>query len=71
MKTNRKKTMHQHEETRIDDEPVIISLEAYRQANVRPDDQPPEPTNDHDTRPDEAYWAGRNLAMRRSARWAA
>ena len=53
------------------DEPVIISLEAYRQANASPDDKPPEPTDDKDPKVNEAFWAGRNLAMRRSARWAA
>jgi len=63
--------MNQHEDFHVDDEPVIISLEAYRQATARPDDHPPEPTNDKDPRTDDAYWAGRNLAMRRSARWAA
>ncbi len=52
-------------------EPVIVSLEAAREALLRPDDHPPEPTNDDDPKPDEAYWAGRNHAMRRSARWAA
>ena len=50
---------------------MIISLEAYRQANARPDDNPPEPTDGNDPKTDEAFWAGRNLAMRRSARWAA
>ena len=34
-----------------DDEPVIISMEAYRQANPLPDDHPPEPTDDKDPRP--------------------
>ena len=53
------------------DEPVIISLEAVRQALARPDDKPPEPTHDNDPKADDAFWAGRNHAMRRSARWAA
>ena len=55
----------------LHDEPAIISLEAYRQANVLPDDNPPAPTDGGDPKTNEAYWAGRNLAMRRSARWAA
>ncbi len=61
-----------YEEPNSDDEPVILSLEAFRQANSRPDDQPPQPTGGEDEKkPDEAFWAGRNHAMRRSARWAA
>ena len=60
-----------YEEPESEDEPIIISLEAYRQANARPDDQPPQPTDDHDPKTEESYWAGRNHAMRRSARWAA
>ena len=61
-----------YEEPESEDEPIILSLEAFRQANSRPDDQPPQPTDDRDQEPkDEAYWAGRNHAMRRSARWAA
>jgi hypothetical protein len=56
------------------DEPVILSLEAHR--NSLPDDKPPEPTDGKDAegkdpKADEADWAGRNHAMRRSARWAA
>ena len=56
------------------DEPRIFSLEAYRLANQRPDDHPPEPTEAAeaaDPTKTEAFWAGRNHAMRRSARWAA
>ncbi len=53
------------------EEPSIISLEASRQANSMPDDHPPEPSGGDDPKADEAYWAGRNFAMRRSARWAA
>jgi hypothetical protein len=64
--------MDNHEEPLYDDEPVILSLEAYRRAMASPDDQPPQPTNDRDDpRAHEAYWSGRNHAMRRSARWAA
>jgi len=63
--------MRKHEEPHSDDQPVILSLEAFRQANPRPDDKPPEPTDDRDKTAEEAYWAGRNHAMRRSARWAA
>lgn len=60
-----------NEDLQTDDEPVIISLEAYRQANALPDDNPPEPTDGNDPKANEAFWAGRNHAMRRSARWAA
>ncbi len=63
--------MKDHKDPLPQDEPVIISLEAFRQAQTRPDDNPPEPTADDDPKADDAYWAGRNLAMRRSARWAA
>jgi len=66
-----KNFMKDHEDPQSHDEPVIISLEAFRKAQARPDDNPPEPSDDHDPKADEAYWAGRNLAMRRSARWAA
>jgi hypothetical protein len=60
-----------YEEPRPEDEPVILSLEEYRRAIARPDDPPPQPTDENDPRADESYWAGRNSAMRRSARWAA
>ena len=63
--------MKDEKEPQTHDEPVIISLEAYRQANGLPDDTPPEPTDGNDPKTDDAYWAGRTLAMRRSARWAA
>jgi hypothetical protein len=65
--------MNIFEEPQSDDEPVILSLEAYRRAQqARPDDLPPQPSDDdHDPRADETYWSGRNHAMRRSARWAA
>ena len=63
--------MKNHEDPQPHDEPVIISLEAFRQADARPDDNPPEPTDGNDPKADDAFWAGRNLAMRRSARWAA
>ena len=53
------------------DEPIIISLEAYREANPHPEDSPPSPSDEPDPKAEEAYWAGRNHAMRRSARWAA
>ena len=49
------------------DEPIIISLEAYREANSRPEDRPPPPVDQRDPKAEEAYWAGRNHAMRRSA----
>ena len=60
-----------YEEPESKDEPIILSLEAFRQAAARPDDQPPQPSDDSDPKAEEAYWAGRNHAMRRSARWAA
>jgi len=61
---------NQPEEQSEHDEPIILSFEAYKQAQPKPDGQPPLPTND-DQPQDEDFWAGRNLAMRRSARWAA
>ncbi len=59
------------EDSHPNDEPVIISLEAYRHSNATADDNPPEPPNDNDPEADKVFWAGRNHAMRRSARWAA
>jgi len=57
------------------DEAVTISLEDFRRNQTLPDDKPPEPSKDSDDpqvdKTDEAFWAGRTLAMRRSARWAA
>jgi hypothetical protein len=67
----RKKNLRKHEEPQLPGEPVIISLDSVRQANARPDDHPPEPTNGNDHKGGESFWAGRNLAMRRSARWVA
>ena len=67
----REKIVKDHEDSEPVDEPVIISLEDYREAHPVPDDKPPEPTDGDDPKADEAFWAGRNLAMRRSARWAA
>jgi hypothetical protein len=63
--------MKDHDVPSPADEPVVISLEEYRQAQTRPDDKPPAPTDGNDPKTDDAYWAGRTLAMRRSARWAA
>jgi hypothetical protein len=63
--------MQDHEDPQSHDEPLILSLEAARQAAARPDDNPPEPTDGNDPKADEIFWAGRNFAMRRSARWAA
>jgi hypothetical protein len=63
--------MKNQDQPMSEDEPVILSIEAFRQAKGLPDDKPPEPTNDKDLKANEAYWAGRTLAMRRSARWAA
>jgi hypothetical protein len=67
----RYKLMKKHEKIQPSGEPMIISLEAARQTNARPDDDPPDPSDGNDTKPDEAFWAGRNNAMRRSARWVA
>jgi hypothetical protein len=67
----REKIMNDNENPEILDEHVIISLKDYREANALPDDTPPEPTDGNDPKASEVYWAGRNLAMRRSARWAA
>ncbi len=61
-----------YEEPDSEEEPIILSMEEFRRTKLRPDEPPPEPTDERgDPRPDEAYWAGRNHAMRRSARWAA
>ncbi len=51
------------------DEPIIISLEAARK-DGQPTD-PPDPSDSADPKVEENFWAGRNHAMRRSARWAA
>lgn len=53
------------------EEPIIISLESYREAHPRPEDTPPPPSDQPDPTTEETYWSGRNHAMRRSARWAA
>ncbi len=63
--------MNDQEDPELIDEHVIISLKDYREANARPDDTPPEPTGGDDSDANDVFWAGRNLAMRRSARWAA
>ncbi len=56
------------------EEPVILSFEAFKKGDVQPgnhpDDQPPQTTDEGQPQGDD-FWAGRNLAMRRSARWAA
>ena len=65
------KVMKILEDSHPQDEPVIISLEAYRRANSVANDKPPEPPDDNDPKFDEVFWAGRNHAMRRSARWVA
>ena len=53
------------------DEPTILSIERY--LNLDPPGRDPRPErSEHEDGPhSEKYWAGRNLAMRRSARWAA
>jgi hypothetical protein len=54
------------------DEPVILSIEAYRRSDPPSGHDPRPERSDRDVEPRiESYWAGRNLAMRRSARWAA
>ena len=62
--------MKDHQDHQSPDEPAVISLEEYRRTHALPDDKPPA-TDGTDPKTDEAYWAGRSLAMRRSARWAA
>ena len=47
------------------DGPIVLSLDAFRREQTPPDDEPPGPSGDR-----EAYWAGRNHAIRFSARWA-
>jgi hypothetical protein len=52
-------------------EPEILPLWLYQGPGPQDDDHQPEgPDYEDDTRA-ETFWAGRNLAMRRSARWAA
>jgi hypothetical protein len=63
--------MKDHESPQPHDAPATISLEEYRLAQGLPDDKPPEPTKDNGPQTDDAHWANRTLAMRRSARWAA
>ena len=67
----RNRPMKKRDQLPSHDEPVIISFESVRQANARPDDDPPDPSDGHDPTTDESFWAGRNNAMRRSARWVA
>ena len=67
----RKKLMENHADPELRDEPTILSMDGAVQANTRPDDNPPAPTNGNGPKAEEGFWAGRNLAMRRSARWAA
>lgn len=55
----------------IDDEPTILPFRAYQRQDPPPDDdQPDNPDKDRHSRI-EMFWAGRNHAMRHSARWAA
>jgi hypothetical protein len=63
--------MENHKDAKLHDEGNIFSLEAYRKANSLPDDKPPGPTKDGDRKAGKDIRAGRRLAMRRSARWAA
>ena len=58
------------EHSHPNDEPVIFSLEAYRNAVALADDDPPDPPDDKKAKVNEYFWAGWNHAMRRSARWA-
>ena len=54
------------------EEPVILSIEAYRKTALPSGNDPRPERSDRDAEPRiESYWSGRNLAMRRSARWAA
>jgi hypothetical protein len=55
------------------DEPVILPMWAHQQLDPPPppdNHEPDWPKNENDFR-SETFWAGRNHAMRRSARWAA
>jgi hypothetical protein len=56
-----------------DDEPVILPLRPEDHRNPPEPDKPPSPgENDEKTDTEtEEFWAGRSLAMRRSARQAA
>ena len=68
----RVKLMKHPEDPQSHDEPAILSLENVRQVKLQTNDNPAkEPADENDPKTDEAFWAGRNLAMRRSARWAA
>lgn len=53
-------------------DPDILPLSLYRLPDPPPNDdgQPEGPNQKRDTRV-ESFWAGRNHAMRHSARWAA
>ena len=54
------------------EEPIILSLAAYRAANPPPDHDPqPEQQKIEVDQDVERFWAGRTFAMRRSARRAA
>ncbi len=67
----REKIVNDQEDSEPLHEQEIISLQDYREAHPVPDDMPPNPTGGDDPKALEIFWAGRNLAMRRSARWAA
>jgi hypothetical protein len=66
-----RKIVNDQEDSERLHEQEIISLQDYREAHPVPDDMPPKPTGGDDPKALEIFWAGRNLAMRRSARWAA
>jgi hypothetical protein len=63
--------MKDHKDQKPDDEPVILSFEVHQEAVEHAQEAPPETADESDPETVEAFWAGRNLAMRRSARWAA
>jgi hypothetical protein len=67
----RENLMKKHDTPQTHSKASIISIEAKRDENNLPDDNPPEPTDGNDPKTKESFWAGRTLAMRRSARWAA
>lgn len=54
------------------DEPVILQLSSFEPMDPPPDHNHPREDSSYHREPViESFWAGRNHAMRRSARWAA
>jgi hypothetical protein len=62
--------MTKNDDLELDQEPDILPIWDFARPDPPDDHQPQGPDRDEETQ-NEAFWAGRNHAMRRSARWAA